>query len=227
VIGAHEYGHHVAANRANDPWQAIDWGPKRWAAYAGICGRVAAGTAFPGDEGENYVLNPGEAWAETYRLAVEARTPLLNPAPLTFFATTFPVDTTALQTAVLDVLQPWAQSSTELTGSLVVPKVRVRVKTYVKTKTGRKPVYKWVLKPRADGKPDPKTFVISTPYDGVLSVSVGTVAPGATLTLTDPAGTPLAPAGTGATVNVCGQREFRATLSATGPGAYRLGVSKP
>jgi len=71
AVAAHEYGHHVAANRINPPWVAVDWGTKRWASYEGVCARVAAKTAFPGDEGLNYSLNPGEAFAETFRVAVE------------------------------------------------------------------------------------------------------------------------------------------------------------
>lgn len=67
-IGAHEYAHHVAATRLNDPWNSNDWGPKHWASVSGVCTRVAAGTAFPGDEGDHYTLNPGEAFAETYRI---------------------------------------------------------------------------------------------------------------------------------------------------------------
>jgi hypothetical protein len=45
-VAAHELGHHVAASRRNDPWDANDWGPKRWATSVGVCGRVAQGTRF-------------------------------------------------------------------------------------------------------------------------------------------------------------------------------------
>ena len=47
---AHEYGHHVATNRNNDPWPAVAFGTKRWATYEGVCQKVATGVAFPGDE---------------------------------------------------------------------------------------------------------------------------------------------------------------------------------
>jgi hypothetical protein len=49
-VVTHEYGHHVATNRLNTPWPAVDWGTKRWASYVGICARASAGTVFPGDE---------------------------------------------------------------------------------------------------------------------------------------------------------------------------------
>jgi hypothetical protein len=68
-LAAHEYGHHVANNRDNSPWNAGDWGTKRWASYEGVCPRVRAGTAFPGAENpDEYALNPGEAFAESYRV---------------------------------------------------------------------------------------------------------------------------------------------------------------
>ena len=67
-IARHEYGHHVAQHRLNPPWRGLDSGPKQWASYEGVCARVGAGTAFPGDEGDNYRLNPGEAFAENYRV---------------------------------------------------------------------------------------------------------------------------------------------------------------
>ena len=67
----HEYGHHIAYHRANPPWDATDWGPKRWASAENVCARVSRQEAYPGDEGSNYTRNPGEAWAETYRLVDE------------------------------------------------------------------------------------------------------------------------------------------------------------
>ena len=48
AIIAHEYGHHVAANRSNAPWAALDWGTKRWATYIQVCGRARDGRALPG-----------------------------------------------------------------------------------------------------------------------------------------------------------------------------------
>jgi hypothetical protein len=65
---AHEYGHHLANHRNNSPFDnpAIDWGPKNWASFAGVCQGVRAGRYFPGDEGNHYYQNPGEAFAETF-----------------------------------------------------------------------------------------------------------------------------------------------------------------
>jgi hypothetical protein len=107
----HEYGHHVAFHRVNPPWQSIDWGPKQWASAANVCARVARGEAFPGDGGRNYAQNPGEAWAETYRLfderrngITDARWPIISPS-------FFPSEA-ALQAAERDVLQPWTKGTT-------------------------------------------------------------------------------------------------------------------
>ena len=43
---AHQYGHHVATNRLNDPWPAVVYGTKRWATYEGVCQKAASGVAF-------------------------------------------------------------------------------------------------------------------------------------------------------------------------------------
>jgi hypothetical protein len=111
TVATHEYGHHVAFNRLNPPWQAVDWGTKRWASYANVCSRAAAGTAFPGDEDSHYRQNPGEAFAETYRALNESK------AGATSF--TWPIadwsfypDAAALQTVEQDVLDPWTTPTT-------------------------------------------------------------------------------------------------------------------
>jgi hypothetical protein len=109
-VATHEYGHHVANNRLNAPWVAIDWGTKRWTSYMNVCARTAGGTAFPGDEGFAYTLNPGEAFAESYRVLNETQAgspltwPIVDPS--------FLPDATALQAVRDDVLQPWTAPTT-------------------------------------------------------------------------------------------------------------------
>ena len=78
----------------------------------GICERVAGGTAFPGDEGANYSLNPGEGFAESYRVLVEANGPdagydwpIVDPS----FRPT-PASLAAIRD---DVLQPWSDATTK------------------------------------------------------------------------------------------------------------------
>jgi hypothetical protein len=108
---AHEYGHHIAAHRSNAPLDALDFGPKRWASFELVCSRTLQGRLAPGDQGENYLYNPGEAWAETYaHLVFPGRawrfTPLLKPTQ------------GSLAAAAADVTQPWAvPTTTTSTGS--------------------------------------------------------------------------------------------------------------
>jgi hypothetical protein len=110
-IAAHEYGHHVAANRSNAPWGAIDWGTKRWASHTNICSRTQAGMLFPGDEGLNYAFNPGEGFAESYRVLIETNGsaagyhwPIVD--------TSFRPDVQALAAIRQDVLHPWIEPTT-------------------------------------------------------------------------------------------------------------------
>jgi hypothetical protein len=110
-IAAHEYGHHIAANRINAPWRAIDWGTKRWASTMGICSRVTTGTAVPGDEGVSYALNPGEGFAESYRVLTETGGaavgfdwPIVDPS--------FRPTQESLAAIREDVLHPWAGPTT-------------------------------------------------------------------------------------------------------------------
>ena len=110
-IVRHEYGHHIAFHRLNTPWRAIDWGPKNWASSATVCSRVSRGEAFPGNEGSNYEQNPGEAWAETYRL-LEERKAGITTGSWHIVAPSFYPDEAALQAAERDVVQPWTAGRT-------------------------------------------------------------------------------------------------------------------
>lgn len=106
AILAHEYGHHVAAARSNAPWEAVDWGTKRWASYTNVCARTRAGELAPGDENRNYELNPGEAFAETYRLLNERRLGLAETGWFVVDDRFYP-DARSLALVQQDVLAPW------------------------------------------------------------------------------------------------------------------------
>jgi hypothetical protein len=110
-IVRHEYGHHIAYYRLNSPWAAGEWGPKRWASAANVCAKVSRREAYPGDQGANYARNPGEAWAETYRLMDERKAGITS-ATWQIVAPSFYPDETALQAAEQDVVQPWTASRT-------------------------------------------------------------------------------------------------------------------
>jgi hypothetical protein len=109
-IARHEYGHHIAASRANPPWNAGTWGPKRWATRAGICPRAATGAINP-DDYSNYELSPREAWAEVYRVVNDRRAGL---ASLTWSIVddSFIPDDAVLRAAEADVTTPWTAPTT-------------------------------------------------------------------------------------------------------------------
>ena len=111
-VARHEYGHHVAANRVNPPWLALDWGPKRWATAAGVCD-VPPATAHPGDEGPHYAENPGEAWAEVYRVLADRAAGLRNGTWPIVIGRYYP-DGIALRAAERDILEPWGASDTRI-----------------------------------------------------------------------------------------------------------------
>ena len=76
-----------------------------------MCKQTLNGQLAPGDEGENYLYNPGEAWAEAYARLVFPEmawrfTPRLKPTAGSLLA------------AAADVTQPWAKRvSTVFTGA--------------------------------------------------------------------------------------------------------------
>lgn len=108
---AHEYAHHIASARLNAPWSAFDWGTKRWATYEGICAAEEAGRVAPGDQGARYAVNPGEAFAEAYRVLNERRLGLTE-SPWEFVDPMFTPDERALQLLEQDVLDPWQAATT-------------------------------------------------------------------------------------------------------------------
>jgi hypothetical protein len=124
-IIAHEYGHHVAANRSNAPWSALDYGTKRWASYEQICAGTVSGRFFPGNESDHYQLNPGEAFAETYRVLNEQRLGLVS-APWDVVDQSFFPDATALALVQQDVLTPWQAATVTRTSGHVTRSVVVR-----------------------------------------------------------------------------------------------------
>ena len=191
----HEYGHHIAFHRANSPWSAIDWGPKHWATARDVCRRADQGTAAPGDESDDYSRNPGEAWAETYRLLAERRAGVVG-APWKIVDESFIPDEAAFAAAERDVLQPWTS-----------PRRRVFEHTFMKT--SRK---KWEIRMR-------------TPLDGTIDVTLTLLRKGLQdASLVDSQGTVLATAlwasrrTKGLSATVCGHRSV--VLRVTQKGAF-------
>ena len=206
---AHEYGHHVAANRNNAPWDAYSWGPKRWASAERICSRVAQGTAFPGDEGEHYRQNPGEAWAESYRLLNYERQawPHWTPIPWRVVDDTFLPDAATLDAAREDVLDPWERSDTATPW-------RGRLRNVA-------PKGKPVHVPRV-------RRAVATPLDGTLALIVPRAPRGMTLSVSTLNGKflagsdrPILPA------PICGERLVVLTVRSKRPGRFAVDISAP
>jgi hypothetical protein len=105
-IVAHEYGHHIANNRLDTPLSAEDYGTKRWASYENICARTAAGELSPGNEGAAYTENPGEAFAESYRVLNLTKEGAASISWEIVDRSLYP-DATALTLLEQDVVDPW------------------------------------------------------------------------------------------------------------------------
>lgn len=200
---AHEYGHHVANNRSNAPWEAGTWGPKRWASSMNICQRVAAGTAYPGDEDAHYRLNPGEAWAETYRQMVWSSYTWTNgwwpAAPWAIIDQSFYPTSAALEAARQDALYPWSPEQAQ-----------------ARTFTGR-----LTKRHRA------VTVRVATPDDGDMSVQLFRPF-NARLTLIDGASGAIVRRTTASFAQtVCGTRAFRIRVSGPAGKRYRFVIHTP
>jgi hypothetical protein len=200
TVLVHEYGHHVANNRINPPWVAEDWGTKRWATAANVCTRTAAGTAFPGDERANYFLNPGEAFAETYRVLnfdKEAWPNWTVLAPWNSDQSFYP-NTVELEAVRQDVVNPW-------TAPIVAT---------------------WSS--RISNVKRPARHVIQTALDGSMSVKLTRAPKGATISIVDPAtGKALSSGARRASVTVCGKRTLTLLVRARGTGAFSAAFARP
>jgi hypothetical protein len=126
----HEYGHHVANSRRNPPFNSVDYGPKRWATYENVCAQTQRGNFHPGAESfPEYTLNPGEGWAEAYRVVNEARLGLTQEDIVV--SSRFQPNAKAASLVTQDVVSPWKQGpSSMLTGRLAAGRSRTyRVST--------------------------------------------------------------------------------------------------
>lgn len=204
AVVTHEYGHHIAANRSNAPWAAVDYGTKRWATYIRVCSRTASGELHPGAESaSDYQTNPGEAFAESYRVLNE-RQAGLPEAPWNVVSLSLYPDDTALALLSQDVTSPWtADASSALAGT-----VAKRAKAA-------------------------RSFSVSTPLDGTFAATLRvprTLA--ATLTIYSGARRLASAATSGGsasvTTTVCGARSLRlAVTRRAGSGPFRIALATP
>ena len=206
AVVTHEYGHHVAANRVNPPWRALDWGTKRWASYQEVCVGARTGALYPGaEDAVQYSRNPGEGFAESYRVLNERRAGLAEP-PWDIVDEVLRPDDTALARLERDVVDPWTQ---------------VTAAHYAGTFTA-----KGVAR---------RTYGASTALDGSLRVTLRTAGARVRLDILATGGKRLGTAVTSAATpertvskTICGQRSLTVRLTRlAGAGAYSLDVSKP
>jgi hypothetical protein len=195
----HEYGHHVATNRINPPWDAGDWGTKRWASAANVCARALMGRLFPGDEGANYQLNPGEGMAESYRVLNERRLGTPESPWDVVDLSLYPTEA-ALRSLEQDVLDPW-RANTVVTRSSSFRRVG--------TKT--------------------RTLAVSTPLDGNIQVRLNAPSGRFSLALTSGSRVIARTTSRTLTATVCGQRSLsvRVVRSARGLGAFTVRIARP
>jgi hypothetical protein len=205
AVVTHEYGHHVANNRRNPPWSAEDWGAKRWASYMQVCAKTRAGAYFPGAETlPNYTVNPGEGWAEAYRVLNQRKAGVAE-SPWEVVDHTFYPDDKALTQLEQDVVAPWTAPSTENRSGSVTRKTSVRSYTVATPLDGTLRIS--LRGPRAARL----TFDL---FSGTTRIGHAVKAANATSTSTS--------------LTICGQRSVGIRLTRTaGAGAFAFAISKP
>ena len=191
----HEFGHHLAASRLNPPFTSVDYGTKRWASYENVCARTVAGDLYPGaEDARHYMLNPGEAFAETYRVLNESRLGLAQEAWNIVTTSLYP-DPAALSLLEQDISTPWtADTVNTLTAKL-------STKVHSHTFTVSTPL---------DG-----TLSVDSKQSGRAKVTVSLLAKGSTVKSTSfsrVTGSPLL-------TTVCGKRSYKVRVRLAGTAA--------
>jgi hypothetical protein len=200
AIVSHEYGHHIARNRVNPPWSAVAHGTKRWGSRIGVCARTDAGTLFPGGSGFRYRLDPGEGFAESYRLLNELRAGRPE-SPWDIVDTSLRPDAQALAALEQDILTPWTK-----------PVVEARSGTF---------------RARGNGT---RTIRFVTPLDGSVQLRLAAPSKlRLRLTLVDTSRNLIvATGGRRLTALICGHRSLAARVARlAGAGTFRLSIAKP
>jgi hypothetical protein len=202
AVITHEYGHHIAANRNNAPWDALDYGPKRWASSMQICAGAKRGMFAPGAEDPvRYETNPGEGWAETYRLLNQRREGVPESPWEIVSQTLYPTDA-ALAAAQLDVTNPWQTATATTRRGAVTKSSRVRNYTVATLLDGS---LKLTLRASKGLRVAVDLFASSTRV--AHAAGSGTMARSTT---------------------VCGSRSYRVRVTELkGRGAFQLAVSTP
>jgi hypothetical protein len=203
AVVTHEYGHHVAAHRSNAPWAAIDFGTKRWSSFMQVCADASGGKLYPGAEQlPRYQLNPGEGFAEAYRVLNERSAGLPEP-PWDIVSQSLYPDDTALSLLRADVTTPW---------------VGARATVRTSTVTQAIPARTYTLATPLDG-----TLRVTLRTPPRARVRLQLVSASGTVLATKSGGGQLSVATT-----VCGDRSVVARVSRlTGAGTFRLTVAQP
>ena len=202
AVITHEYGHHVAANRSDAPWSALDSGPKRWASSLQVCARTRSGELFPGaEDAAHYTLNPGEGWAETYRVLNERKAGLPE-APWEIVSQSLYPTAAALTAAEQDVTNPWQAGTTTTQTAALSRTKKARTFTVATQLDG---TLKMTLKHSAGMRLALDVFASSTRAAHVVSAGV-----------------------VSRTFTACGARSYRFRVTdIAGRGSVSLTVAKP
>jgi hypothetical protein len=202
AVVTHEYGHHVAAHRVNPPWDALDYGTKRWASAMQVCARAKKGSLAPGAEDPvQYDVNPGEGFAESYRVLNERLAGRVETPWQIVSNILYPSDG-ALTMLQRDVTSPWVQDATTTSTARFTRTARTR------------------------------TLTVATPLDGTMKISLRSAAGlRASLDVFAAGKRVVHASGAGAlarTATVCGQRSYKIRVRAVrGNGAVSIALSKP